>query len=249
MNKDDFDDITFDDIENNEQESVTTLVKSKVPQKSKIAVGNKLNLYFKSTIGAEKTEKLQVGDKTKFYDVKETLSNMFGLTQNDFNLSHAGRVISDDNTPSDYGMNNNDEVLLIPYSTAGSDDFEDIDFDDDFSSSGSQTTVQMKSKTPAQSKNPATSKIAGRTKTVFFRSTVGPEKNEKLAVGENLPIREIKETLGNMFSLEPSDFHLSHAGRTLNEDATPSDYGIDNGDEILLIPHSTAGTTRKITSA
>ena len=82
---------------------------------------------------------------------------------------------------------------------------------------------------------------AGQKKNIFFRSTIGADKNEKLTVGENTPISDIKETLGNLFGLNPEDFHLSHAGRTMNEESTPADYGIDNGDEVLLIPHSTAG--------
>jgi molybdopterin converting factor small subunit len=217
-------------------------VYSKTPAKT--TVGKKLNVYFKSTIGAEKTEKLQVGDQTQFSDIKETLNNMFGLDSPDYNLSHAGRVLNDDSTPKDYSVENNDEILLIPFSTAGADDdFEDFDFDEDINSGGSTATatVQIKSKTPQVAKNPVTSNSAGSLKTIFFRSTVGPDKTEKLAVGENAPIRDIKETLGNLFSLDPSDFHLSHAGRTMNEDASPADYSIDNGDEVLLIPHSTAG--------
>ncbi len=62
-----------------------------------------------------------------------------------------------------------------------------------------------------------------------------------MAVGESTPVSDVKETLSNVFGLSPDDFHLSHAGRTLAEDSPIGDYGIDNGDEILMIPHSTAG--------
>lgn len=242
----------INEIEGDDEEVEPVIVKSKQPQEevdsktpAKQTVGKQINIYFKSTIGAEKTEKLKVGDQTPFSDIKETLNNLFSLDSPDYNLSHAGRVLNDESTPKDYSVENNDEVLLIPFSTAGmgEDDFEDFDFDEDINSGSSQATatVQIKSKTPQMAKNPATANSAGALKTIFFRSTVGPEKNEKLSVGEKTPIRDIKETLGNLFSLEPDDFHLSHAGRTMNEDASPADYSIDNGDEVLLIPHSTAG--------
>jgi hypothetical protein len=113
-------------------------------------------------------------------------------------------------------------------------DFDDLDFDLD-----SESTVT--SKTPAQTKTPAMGTTTGPKKNVFFKSTVGPERTEKLSVGENTPVRDVRDTLANIFSLSPDDFHLSHAGRTLDESAPIGEYGIDNGDEILLIPHSTAG--------
>ena len=113
-------------------------------------------------------------------------------------------------------------------------DFEDLDFDVE-----EQTTIQ--SKTPTQSKTPITNITAGPKKNVFFKSTVGPERTEKLSVGDNTPVRDVRDTLANIFGLNPTDFHLSHAGRTLDESAPIGDYDIDNGDEILLIPHSTAG--------
>lgn len=113
-------------------------------------------------------------------------------------------------------------------------DFEDLDFDLDSENS-------VKSKTPSQAKTPITGSSAGPRKNVFFKSTVGPERTEKLSVGENTPVREVRDTLANIFGLSPDDFHLSHAGRTLDESAPIGEYGLDNGDEILLIPHSTAG--------
>ena len=113
-------------------------------------------------------------------------------------------------------------------------DFEDLDFDLD-----NENTV--KSKTPAQTKTPVTGSSVGPRKNVFFKSTVGPERTEKLSVGENTPVREVRDTLANIFGLSPDDFHLSHAGRTLDESSPIGEYGLDNGDEILLIPHSTAG--------
>ncbi|MHA2365367.1 MAG: ubiquitin-like domain-containing protein [Candidatus Hodarchaeales archaeon] len=119
-------------------------------------------------------------------------------------------------------------------------DFEDFDIDIASEEESVMAPSAIKSKTPESAKTPATSR-AGPKKNVFFRSTVGPERTEKLAVGENTPVADVKETLSNVFGLTPDDFHLSHAGRTLNEDSPIGDYGVDNGDEILMIPHSTAG--------
>ena len=113
-------------------------------------------------------------------------------------------------------------------------DFEDLDFDLEDQSS-------IKSKTPTQTKTPISGASAGKQKNIFFKSTVGPERTEKISVGEKAPVRDVKDTLANIFGLNPDDFHLSHAGRTLDESAPIGDYGIENGDEVLLIPHSTAG--------
>ncbi len=113
-------------------------------------------------------------------------------------------------------------------------DFEDLDFDLD-------EKIEVKSKTPHQAKTPASGVSAGPRKNIFFKSTVGPERTEKISVGENTPVREVRETLANIFGLNPDDFHLSHAGRTMDESAPIGDYGVENGDEVLLIPHSTAG--------
>lgn len=113
-------------------------------------------------------------------------------------------------------------------------DFEDLDFD-------LEEKAEIKSKTPTQTKTPVSGLSAGPKKNIFFKSTVGPERTEKLSVGEKTPVRDVRDTLANIFGLSPDDFHLSHAGRTLTEDAPIGDYGVANGDEILLIPHSTAG--------
>ena len=233
------------DSENESENVVQQPIKSKTPAVTKTpGAGKTKNIYFRSTIGADKSEKLAVGENTPVRQIKETLGNLFGLAPEDFHLSHAGRTLDEDSTPKDYGIDNNDEVLLIPQSTAGAaDEFDDFDDFEDLEAEPAKPAV--KSKTPAQVTSKVDSKTpvsgAGQRKNVFFRSTVGPERSEKLAVGENAPVRDIKETLGNLFGLDPEDFHLSHAGRTLNEDSTPKDYGIDNGDEVLLIPHSTAG--------
>ncbi|MFW9894327.1 MAG: ubiquitin-like domain-containing protein [Promethearchaeota archaeon] len=94
----------------------------------------------------------------------------------------------------------------------------------------------VKSKTPS-SKTPQ----AGRKKTFYFISTIGPEKKEKLTVNDGNRIEDIKQTLGNLYGLDPNDFHLSSGGVTLDESDTLSDYNVNDGDDILLIPASTAG--------
>ncbi|MFW9825564.1 MAG: ubiquitin-like domain-containing protein [Candidatus Thorarchaeota archaeon] len=94
----------------------------------------------------------------------------------------------------------------------------------------------VKSKTPA-SKTP----LAGEKKTFYFISTIGPEKKEKLTVNDGNRVSDIKQTLGNLYGLDPNDFHLSSGGVTLDETDKLSDYNVNNGDDILLIPASSAG--------
>ena len=95
----------------------------------------------------------------------------------------------------------------------------------------------IKSKTPA-SKTPS----AGKKLTLYFMSTIGPgEKKEKLTVNDSNRVRDIKKTLGNLFGLNPNDFHVSSGGVTLDEDSHLRDYNVNDGDDILLIPASTAG--------
>ncbi len=76
---------------------------------------------------------------------------------------------------------------------------------------------------------------------LFFRSTIGPERTEKLSVGKKTDVMELKETLGHVFDLSPSDFHLTHLGRTWDAEDTVGNFELKNGDIILLIPVSTAG--------
>ena len=120
-------------------------------------------------------------------------------------------------------------------------DFDNLEMDmeTETETDAADAPAAIQSKTPASSKIPAGG--AGARKNIFFRSTVGPDRTEKLTIGENTPVMDVKETLANVFGLAPDDFHLSHAGRTLGDDASIGDYGIDTGDEVLMIPHSTAG--------
>jgi hypothetical protein len=95
----------------------------------------------------------------------------------------------------------------------------------------------VKSKTPA-SKVPS----GGKKLTLYFMSTIGPgEKKEKLTVNDGNRVDDIKSTLGNLYGLDPNDFHLSSGGVTMDENSTLRDYDVNNGDDILLIPASTAG--------
>ena len=106
------------------------------------------------------------------------------------------------------------------------------EFDEDL---GGEQSV--KSKTPA-SKTPS----AGRKVTLYFMSTIGPgEKKEKLTVNDGNCVDDLKNTLGNLYGLDPNDFHLSSGGVTLEESDKLSDYSVNDGDDILLIPASTAG--------
>lgn len=97
----------------------------------------------------------------------------------------------------------------------------------------------FKSKTPA-SKTPSS---GGKNISVYFMSTIGPgEKKQKLTVNDGNSVSEIKRTVGNIFALDPNDFHLSSGGVTMDEGAPLKDYSVGNGDDVLLIPASTAGS-------
>lgn len=91
------------------------------------------------------------------------------------------------------------------------------------------------SKTPSQV-------IDGEKISLFFMSTIGPgEKKQKLLVNTGNTAGAIKETVANIFGLDPVDFHLSTGGVTMDEASTLSEYNVRDGDDILLIPASTAG--------
>ena len=108
-----------------------------------------------------------------------------------------------------------------------------MSFEEDFD----EELEPVKSKTPS-SKTPST----GRKVTLYFMSTIGPgEKKEKLVVNDGNRVSEIKQTLGNLFGLDPEEFHLSSGGVTMDENNQLKDYNVNDGDDILLIPASTAG--------
>lgn len=113
------------------------------------------------------------------------------------------------------------------------------DFDEDLDN-------MVNDKTPAaapsiMSKTPAASG-GGENIALYFMSTIGPgEKKQKLLVNTANQVSAIKQTVGNIFGLNPQDFHLSHGGVTLDEGSPMSNYPVKDGDTLLLIPASTAG--------
>jgi molybdopterin converting factor small subunit len=117
-----------------------------------------------------------------------------------------------------------------------SDEFdEDLDEELEESEVDSKTPSEVASKTPAP-------RVAGDDLSVFFMSTIGPgEKKQKLLVNTGNTVGDIKRTVGSMFGVSPSDFHLSHGGITMDDGNYLKDYPVKDGDTILLIPASTAG--------
>jgi hypothetical protein len=77
---------------------------------------------------------------------------------------------------------------------------------------------------------------------VYITSTIGPgEKKQDLRVKLSNKVIDIKDTIGNIFGLTPANFHLSSGGITFDEQLLLKDYILEEGDEILIIPSSTAG--------
>jgi len=124
----------------------------------------------------------------------------------------------------------------------GFDEEFDEDFDEnleeDFDKpSTKHPTKDFRAKTPDH-KTPS----EGKKISVFFLSTIGPgEKKQKLLVFTANKVGDIKDTVANLFALDPSDFHLSSGGVTMDETSYLNDYNVADGDDILLIPASTAG--------
>lgn len=112
-------------------------------------------------------------------------------------------------------------------------DDEEDDFDEELDEKTPEPAV--KSKTPAAS-------AGGEKLNLYFLSTVGPgEKRQKLSVDNGNLVGDVKRTVGNIFGLDPSDFHLSAGGVTMDDSQPMSNYNVKDGDEVLLIPASTAG--------
>jgi hypothetical protein len=77
---------------------------------------------------------------------------------------------------------------------------------------------------------------------IYFISTIGPgEKQQKLLVDTDKMVNNIKETVSNLFGLNPTEVHLSYNGVTLDENSNLKEFNIIDGDTILLIPSSRAG--------
>ena len=78
---------------------------------------------------------------------------------------------------------------------------------------------------------------------VYITSTVGPgEKTQDLRVKLSNKVFDLKDTIGKIFGLTPENFHLSSGGITFDENLQLRDYNLGEGDEILIIPSSTAGS-------
>jgi hypothetical protein len=101
-----------------------------------------------------------------------------------------------------------------------------------------QIKPHIKVKTPV---GPKKRKIT--TVDIFVSSTIGPygEKRQSLTVNARISVDDLKETVGNLFGLDPSVFHLALNGITLNDTQHLNDYNVADCDEILIIPASTAG--------
>ena len=109
------------------------------------------------------------------------------------------------------------------------------EFDEDLEENIEEQVTR--SKTPAY-KAPA----GGRKITLYFTSTIGPgEKKQKLTIDNGNEVSDIKKTVGNIFGLNPADFHISSGGVTMDEGSPLDNYSVSDGDEVLLIPASTAG--------
>jgi hypothetical protein len=107
---------------------------------------------------------------------------------------------------------------------------------DDRRDEGNQTNQNIQEKTPH------TDNLSNNRINLFFRSTIGPgEKLEKLQVDPEMSVKELSITLGEIFGLDPQDFHLSVSGRTMDSDDILSNYDLEDGLEVLIIPVSTAG--------
>ena len=122
----------------------------------------------------------------------------------------------------------------------------DEEFDEDFDENLDEDVDDQSTKHPKKDFRAKTPehKISreGKKISVFFLSTIGPgEKKQKLMVNDANQVGDIKETVANLFALDPSDFHLSSGGVTMDENNQLNDYNVADGDDILLIPASIAG--------
>ena len=124
-------------------------------------------------------------------------------------------------------------------------DDEDLEFDEDLEEElddeldeipSAVTRQEINSKTPLPRVTSEGVKIS-----VYFISTIGPEKKQKLLINSGNLVGDIKQTVANLFALDPADFYLSALGITMDEQYPLKTYEVDDGDDILLIPASIAG--------
>lgn len=106
------------------------------------------------------------------------------------------------------------------------DDFEDLSLD-----------LEEVAPHEMQSNPPKKGKVS-----IFFQSTIGPsQRQEKMEIANEALVMDLKYTISQIFGLPHEEFHLSHAGRTMDPDDLVSNYNIEDGDTLLLIPVSIAG--------
>jgi hypothetical protein len=125
------------------------------------------------------------------------------------------------------------------------EEFDD-EFDEEFDEDLDEELEEPSAKTPTEEVKAKTPKVKavppGKKISVYFMSTIGPgEKKQKLLINTGNSVGDIKETVANLFGLDPADFHLSSGGITMDESSILSEYNVNDGEDILLIPASTAG--------
>ncbi|MFO8020699.1 MAG: ubiquitin-like domain-containing protein [Promethearchaeia archaeon] len=95
----------------------SSAVHSKTPQEVK---AEKIAVYFASTIGPEKKkQKLAVNKTVPVKELKKTVGEIYGLITANFHLSAGGLTLDENRTLNFYNLSHNDEILIIPSSTAG----------------------------------------------------------------------------------------------------------------------------------
>ena len=71
---------------------------------------------------------------------------------------------------------------------------------------------------------------------IYILSLIGGEERKDLLIEGNDLVEEVKKAAGDMFKFQPMNFHLSFEGLLLKQTSKISDYDIQNGDELVLIP-------------
>lgn len=187
---------------------------------------------FSEELTREITEKLMdeiVNLQEENFQLKEL------LTKIEINESNKTKVLTDDIAT----ISSLEDVIEIEEEWI-SQEIEEVEED-----TYKKTLITIRTKTPAsiQSKTPAKEPVVeGKKISVYLLSTIGPgEKKQKLIIDTYNIISEIKKTIGNVYGLNPINFHLSSGGITFDESLPLKDYNLVDGDEILIIPSSTAG--------